>query len=290
MDSVVQHISNALILGGIYALVGIGLTIIVGIMRIINFTHGELYTLGAYTAFAFVSLIGGNFFVALVLAMLIGAVVGAAIEFVLVRPMRDADIDSTMLVLIGAWIVMQNSENWAWGGYARSIPNPFPIKPIVIGPVALDPLRVFVFVMAVCFIFAAHFLIHHTRLGKSMRATFADRDAAALMGININGIYTVTFAFGAALASVAGALLGPVFVVTPTMGNLLTLKAFAIIILGGLGNFKGAAFGGFLLAFVEEFGASYISSGYRDVMAFAVIILVLALRPTGLFTTADRIG
>jgi branched-chain amino acid transport system permease protein len=123
-----------------------------------------------------------------------------------------------------------------------------------------------------------------------MRATFQDRDTAALMGVNTSAIDTATFAIGSALAAAAGALLGAVFVVTPTMGDLAALKAFAVVILGGLGSITGATVGGFILAFVEEMGAAYISSGYRDAMGFLVIIVVLLFRPTGLFARAERIG
>jgi branched-chain amino acid transport system permease protein len=150
--------------------------------------------------------------------------------------------------------------------------------------------RVFVFVVAALLIVGTHLLIQRTRLGKAMRATFQDRDTAALMGVNINAVYTATFALGSGLAAAAGALLGPVFVVTPTMGNLAALKAFAIVILGGLGNIKGATAGGFILAFAEEIGAGYVSSGYRDAMGFLLIIIVLLFRPTGLFARAERVG
>jgi branched-chain amino acid transport system permease protein len=126
----------------------------------------------------------------------------------------------------------------------------------------------FVLVMALILIGATYVLINRTKLGKAMRATFQDRDTAALMGVNIKGIYTATFAIGSGLAAAAGALLGPVFLVTPSMGDLASLKAFAIVILGGLGNITGATLGGFILAFVEEIGAGYISSGYRDAMGF----------------------
>jgi branched-chain amino acid transport system permease protein len=123
-----------------------------------------------------------------------------------------------------------------------------------------------------------------------MRATFQDRDTAALMGIRIDRIHTVTFALGSSLAAAAGALLGPVFVVTPTMGDLAASKAFAVVIMGGLGNVVGATIGGFILAFAEEIGAGYISSGYRDAMGFVLIILILLARPTGLFAQKERIG
>jgi len=147
-----------------------------------------------------------------------------------------------------------------------------------------------VFAMAIALIVATYALINRTKIGKAMRATFQDRQTAALMGVQINGIYTATFALGSGLAAAAGALLGPVYVVYPSMGDLAALKSFAIVILGGLGNVVGATVGGFILAFVEEFGAGYISSGYRDAMGFLLIILILILKPTGLFAQKERIG
>lgn len=290
MDQLLQHLLNALILGGTYALLGIGLTLIFGIMRVVNFTHGELYALGAYMVYFFAMVLGVNFFLALVLAVLLGIAVGGLIEIVLLRRLRDASIDTTMLVMIGAWIIMQNSEQLAWSGVAKSIVTPFPQQPLVLGPVSVSWTRVFVFAVAVLLIVGTHLLIQRTRLGKAMRATFQDRDTAALMGVNINIVYTATFALGSGLAAAAGALLGPVFVVTPTMGNLAALKAFAIVILGGLGNIKGATAGGFILAFAEEIGAGYVSSGYRDAMGFLLIIIVLLFKPTGLFARAERVG
>ena len=290
MDELLQHLVNALILGSTYALLGIGLTLIFGIMRVVNFTHGELYALGAYAVFFLEVSLGVNFFLALVLAVIVGCAVGAVIEFVLLRPLLDADIDTTMLVMIGAWIVMQNTELFYWGGVSKAIMTPFPDEPLQVGPIFVSWLRLFVLVMALILIAATYVLINRTKLGKAMRATFQDRDTAALMGVNIKGIYTATFAIGSGLAAAAGALLGPVFLVTPSMGDLASLKAFAIVILGGLGNITGATLGGFILAFVEEIGAGYISSGYRDAMGFLIIIIVLLFKPTGLFARAERIG
>jgi branched-chain amino acid transport system permease protein len=236
------------------------------------------------------AVLGLNFFLALAVAVTAGVLLGALIELVLLRPLRGADVDTVMLVMIGAWIVMQNSELLAWGGVAKSIVTPFPETPLVIGPISISWLRVFVLAVALLLIVASYLLIHRTKLGKAIRATFQDRDTAALMGVNIDGIYTATFALGSGLAATAGALLGPVFLVTPTMGDLASLKAFAIVILGGLGNITGATIGGFILAFVEEIGAGYISSGYRDAMGFLIIIVVLVFKPTGLFARAERIG
>ena len=277
-------------LGATYALLGIGLTLIFGIMRVVNFTHGELYAFGGYMIFMLTAMLGVNFYVALLGALVLGIALGAVIELVLLRPMRGADIDTTMLIMIGAWIVLQNADLRIWGGEAKSIVSPFTADPLTWGPISVDALRVFVFAAAALLIAGTYALIHRTKLGKAMRATFQDRDPAALMGVNVSAINTATFAIGSGLAAAAGALLGAVFVITPSMGDLAALKAFAIVILGGLGSITGATVGGFILAFVEEMGAGYVSSGYRDAMGFLLIIIVLLFRPTGLFARAERIG
>jgi branched-chain amino acid transport system permease protein len=290
MDQLLQHALNALILGGTYALLGIGLTLIFGIMKVVNFTHGELYAFGAYMMYALIMVLGVNFYLALPLAVVLGVVLGALIEIVLLRRLRGADIDTTMLVMIGAWIALQNSEQLAWTGVAKSIDTPFPASPLVLGPASVSWNRLFVFVVALALIACSYALINRTRLGRAMRATFQDRETAALMGVQIDTIYTATFALGSGLAAAAGALLGPVFVVYPTMGDLASLKAFAIVILGGLGSIPGATIGGFILAFMEELGAGYVSSGYRDAMGFLLIIVILLVKPTGLFAQRERIG
>ncbi|MCB1548765.1 MAG: branched-chain amino acid ABC transporter permease [Hyphomicrobiaceae bacterium] len=290
MDQLLQHALNALILGGTYALLGIGLTLIFGIMRVVNFTHGELYAFGAYMMYMLVMKLGLNFFAALVFSVILGIALGALIELVLLSRLRGADIDTTMLVMIGAWITMQNIEQLVWSGVAKSITSPFPAAPLTLGAVSVSWIRVFVLVTALALIVATYALIQRTKLGKAMRATFQDRDTAQLMGIDVNRIYMATFALGSGLAAAAGALLGPVFVVTPTMGDLASLKAFAIVILGGLGSVVGATVGGFILAFIEELGAGYISSGYRDAMGFLLIMLILIFKPTGLFAQKERIG
>jgi branched-chain amino acid transport system permease protein len=290
VNELLQHCLNALMLGGTYALLGIGLTLIFGIMRVVNFTHGELYAYGAYMMYALAMKLGVNFFLALVLAMGLGIVLGGAIELVLLRRLRSSDIDVTMLVMIGAWIALQNTEQLAWTGVAQSIANPFPADPIVLGGVSVSWNRVFVFVVAVLLIAGTYFLVNGTKLGMAMRATFQDREAAALMGVPIERIHTATFALGSGLAAAAGALLGPIFVVTPTMGDLAAAKAFAIVILGGMGSLVGATLGGFILAFAEEISVGYISSGYRDAMGFLLIIIILLFRPTGLFAQKERIS
>ena len=281
---------NGLVLGGTYALLGIGLTLIFGLMNLVNFAHGEFYTLGAYTTFAALVLGGSGFFLAVAAAIVVGAAAGALFERVLLAPLRDESIDTTMLVMIGLWIALQNAELLGWGGVAKSIPHPFPTAPVVLGPVSIAPLRIFVVLTALALIALSWLLIQKTRLGTAMRATFQDRETAALMGVRIGRIHTATFAFGSALAAAAGALLGSTFIVAPSMGDLASLKAFSVVILGGLGNLPGATLGGLILGVAEELGAGYVSSGYRDAAGFIIIILVLLLRPSGLFARSERIG
>jgi branched-chain amino acid transport system permease protein len=281
---------NATVLGGTYALLGIGLTLIFGIMRVVNFTHGELYAFGAYMAYLFAALLKLDFFLSLALATLLGIALGALIEIVLLRPLKGADIDTVMLIMIGAWIALQNTEQLVWGGVAKLVPSPFASQPMVIGPVSVLPIRLFVLAAAILLLVGFYFLINRTKLGVAMRATFQDPDTAALMGVGVRSMHTATFALGSGLAAVAGALLGPIFIVNPTMGDIVGLKAFAIVILGGLGNIVGATIGGFVLAAVEEFGAGYVSTGYRDAMGFVLIMAVLALRPQGLFAPKERVG
>ena len=288
MTELLQHLLNALVLGGTYALLGIGLTLIFGIMNVVNFTHGALYTIGAYLAFLAASSFG--LFLALPLAVGGGLLLGAILEMLLLRPLRGADIDTTMLVMIGAGITLQSGTLWLFGGVAKAIPTPFPDAPLQLGALSVSWLRLFVLGVALALIALTYVLINRTRLGLAMRATFQDRTTAALMGVDVRRVNTATFALGSSLAAAAGALLGPVYVVFPQMGAAAELKAFAIVILGGLGNITGAATGGVILALAEELGAGYVSSGYRDAMGFLIIIAVLVARPTGLFARAERVG
>ena len=290
MDQLLQHLLNGLLLGATYSLLGIGLTLVFGLMNVVNFAHGEFYTLGAYAAFAALLLAPVHFFLAIPLAIVAGALAGAVCERVLLRPLRAQSIDTVMLVMIGLWIAMQNAELLGWGGVAKSVPTPFPTQPVVLGAVSVAPLRIFVFMASGLLILGAHLVLTRTKLGRAMRATFQDRETAALMGVSIERIHTITFAFGAGLAAAAGALLGPVFLLYPSMGDLASLKAFSVVILGGLGDFGGAALGGLVLGLAEELGAGYISSGYRDAVGFLMIVAVLLLRPSGLFARAERVG
>ncbi len=290
MDTLLQHLANGLMLGGTYALLGIGLTMIFGIMNVVNFAHGEFYAAGAFATYALLVFGGVPFYPSLAGAIAAGVLLGAVIERLVLRPLRAEPLETTMLVMIGLWILMQNVELLVWGGIPQSIPHPFCPFPLELGPVLITPIYLFVFAAALALVLAVHLGLTRTRWGCAMRATFQDRQTAALMGIPVDRIYTATFAVGAGLSAAAGALLGPVFVVYPSMGDLASLKAFSVVIVGGLGNIGGATAAGLLLGVAESLGAGYVSSGYKDAVGFLMIILVLLFRPEGLFGRAGRVG
>lgn len=285
-----QHLLNGLMIGGIYALMGIGLTLIFGVMNVVNFAHGEFYMLGAFVVYTIFTLAGVPYLLALILAAFALFVFGAIIERLLLRPIRNQPVDVPMLATIGLSIFLANIALIIWDPTPKDIGLPFPLEGIEIGPLTLTPIRIFVLFAALLIIVGSHLFLQRSRLGKAIRATFQDRDAAALMGVDINFINMLTFGWGAAIAALAGGLLGPIFQVFPTMGAVVSAKSFAVVIAGGLGSFPGAILAGLLLGIAESLGAGYISSGYRDAIAFILIIVVLVLKPTGLMGREGRVG
>lgn len=283
MEEILQHILNGLIIGGAYALIGIGLTLILGIMNVVNFAHGELYMLGAYVVYTMTVLLGVNFFIGVIVAIIAVAAIGLIIEKTILHPLRDRSPDMSLLALIGVSIFLQNAARFIWSPVPQSINHPFTSIAHVIGGVRITELRLFAAFLALVLIVATHYLVQKTRVGKAMRATFQDKEVAAMFGIRVDVIFSFTFAFGAALAAVSGTLLGSMFIVNPTMGDFAIVKAFAVVILGGMGSFPGAIVGGLILGVTENLGAAYISSGYKDVIAFGLIILILIFKPSGLF-------
>jgi branched-chain amino acid transport system permease protein len=290
MDQFLQQLFNGVMIGGIYALMGIGLTLIFGVMNVVNFAHGEFYTFGAYMLYTLFTIIGIPYILALILMVIILAVFGFVVERLLLRPIRFQPIDVNMLVLIGLSIFMANMVQVIWGPRPLDTGLPFPLIGINVGPITLTPIRVFVLLIAVLIIVGTNLFLMHTKQGKATRATFQDRDAAALMGINVDRINMLTFGFGAAVAGIAGGLLGPIFQLFPTMGTTTTAKSFAVVITGGLGSLPGAVIAGLLLGISESLGAAYLSSAYRDSIAFILIIIVLVIKPTGILGKTRRIG
>ena len=204
--------------------------------------------------------------------------------------MRGADIDTTMLVMIGAMIVMQNSEQLIWGGVAKSVPTPFPETPLVIGPVSVSYLRVFVLAMALLLIAATYVLINRTKLGKAMRATFQDRDTASLMGVNVQAIYTATFAIGSGTSGCRRRIARAGLCDLPAYGRSRFAQSVRHRHPGRPWQHHGATIGGFVLALAEELGAGYVSSGYRDAMGFLIIIAVLLVNPPACSLARSALG
>lgn len=282
-QTVLPLLVDGLVIGGTYALIAIGLTVVFGLMNVVNFAHGELYMLGAYFAFALSTQFGLNYFASVFLAVMAVILVGYLADRVILKPLRGAPIISTALVTIGLSIFLQNTVRIIWGPNPQRIDSPFLQSAIQLGPVRVTPDRLFAFAVTLVLLGVLHWFIHHTKPGRALRATFQDRDAAALQGVETDRVFSWTFAAGSALAAVAGTLLGSIFLTYPTMGDMANLKAFTVVVLGGMGNLAGAILGGFTLGVVESLAAGLISSGYKDAIGFAFVILILTWRPHGLF-------
>ncbi|MGI6507805.1 MAG: branched-chain amino acid ABC transporter permease [Saccharofermentanales bacterium] len=288
MTEFLQQITNGVIVGATYALLTIGLTMIFGLMDILNYAHGELYMMGGVAAYFIMELGGISYFMSIPLTILLCFFIGLVIELVLARNLYSAPLVTTAIATVGLSIFLQNTIFLFWGNMPRTLRSPFPIKPLYVGNVTLPPVRLFVLIIAVAVIVATQIVIKYTKIGRAMRATFQDREAAQLSGINTKMIYAVTFAYGSALAGLSGLLSGSFLTVSPFMGPAVTNKAWAIAIMGGKGNILGAIFGGFILGVVENLGAGYISSAYKDVFSFVIVVLVLVFKPEGLFTRKSQ--
>jgi branched-chain amino acid transport system permease protein len=286
MIGLLQTLLNGIVIGGTYALMAVGLTLIFGFMKLVNFAHGELYMLGAYFAYTFMVSLGLPFVVGLPLAIIGGILLGYLLDLILFRPLRQRDPAPfsmmTMLTTIGLVILFQNLALLIWNPVPKRIPVPLQLGTLRIGGLGFRPAQVIVALVAVMLIVGAHQFMQRSKIGMGMRATFQDPDVAALMGVNVERMYSLTFAFGAGLAAAGGALLGMVFLITPTMGQLASLKAFTVVILGGLGSFMGAIAGAMIVGSAESLTATYGSSGYAEAVAFVLLLGILVLRPQGL--------
>jgi branched-chain amino acid transport system permease protein len=287
VTGLLQTLLNGIVIGGTYALMAVGLTLIFGFMRLVNFAHGELYMLGAYFAFTFTVLLGLPFVIGFPLAIAGGMLLGYLLDLVLFRPLRRRDPAPfsmmTMLMTIGLVILFQNLALLIWNPVPKRIPVPLQMGALRVGGLGFRPAQVIVAVAAMVLIAAAHQFMQRTSTGMAMRATFQDPDVAALMGVNVERMHSLTFSLGAGLAAAGGALLGMVFLITPTMGQPATLKAFTVVILGGLGSFMGAIAGALIVGSVESLTATYGSSSYAEAVAFLLLLAILVFRPQGLF-------
>ena len=286
-----QQVLNGLIVGSVYCLIAIGLTMIFGVMRISNFAHGDFSMLGAYFAIYFVLFLSGwaGWAGSLVVAAVGVGLIGFFVERFLFRPLltRWTDIDIIMLS-IGLFILLENGARLFFGATPKMIPDPFQSKTINLLFFSTSEIRLVCLLFSGFAIFLLQLFLTKTKTGVAIRATSQNRNAAALMGINISFIYSLTFVVGSALAGLGGVLYGTIFAVFPMMGAMPTLKAFAVTILGGMGNIRGAIFGGFILGVAETLGGNYISMQYKNAIGFVIIILVLLIIPQGLFGGREK--
>jgi branched-chain amino acid transport system permease protein len=278
----VAQIVNGLTQGSLYALVAIGFVLIFGTMNLVTFAHGEVYMVAAFTGYFAMGVWGLPWWVGLALGMAAAWLLGAAIEKVAFRPLRATGHMPPLLITIGLSIILKDLGNIVFGAENRPVPSVYAATVQVAG-VQVSVLQFVVLALAGVLVVALRLLLHGTRLGRAMRATAQDHEAAYAMGVNVNRVYNLAFALASALGGAAGVMVGIYYnTVYPAMGGTAGLKGFAACIFGGLTSIPGAILGGLILGVVENLTVQFVASGYRDVVAFVVMVLVLVLRPQGL--------
>ncbi|HPI93145.1 MAG TPA: branched-chain amino acid ABC transporter permease [Deltaproteobacteria bacterium] len=286
-----QQIANGLIVGSIYCLIAIGLTMIFGVMNLSNFAHGDFSMLGAYFAIYTTAYLSGWF--GWISSMFIAAIgvgiIGYFVERTMFRPLmkRPTDIDVIMLS-IALFIILENGAQLIFGATPQMVVDPFQSASINLFLFQTSYIRIFSFVLAILIIIALQVFLTKTKVGVGIRAASQNSKASMLMGINVSFIYSLTFIIGSALAGLGGVLYGTIFAVYPTMGAMPTLKAFVITIMGGMGSIRGAIVGGIILGVAETLGGSYLSMQYKNSIGFIILILVLLTIPQGLFGRGKR--
>ena len=281
-----QHLTNALSLGSLYALIAIGYTMVYGILRLINFAHGEVFMLGSYIAFYAVSLFFLPWYAAFVVALGLTGIFGIGLERVAYQPLRNSPRISIMISAIGASFLMQNLAIVIFGGR----PKPFPVpqlfnKVIMMGQISVMNVSLIIPVITALLLIVLQAIVHRTKTGMAMRAVSTDLPAARLMGVDVNRIVSFTFGAGSVLAAIGGIMWSLKYPqLNPSMGMIPGLKCFIAAVIGGIGNITGAVLGGLLLGFIEIMliAALPTLTGYRDAFAFVLLIVVLLIKPSGL--------
>jgi branched-chain amino acid transport system permease protein len=292
MEQFLQQLTNGLAVGGIYALIALGYTMVYGVLKLINFAHGDLFTYGGYlgmtllTSFLLHDRLGAVAAVLVLAAMVMGlvGVIGVVLERAAYRPLREAPRLSAVVSALGASIFLQNTLMLVYGARFQVYPEGIlPQTAVRIGPVDIPVMRLLVVLTSVVMMAALYLFVQKTKIGTAIRAAAIDQGAARLMGIDVNRVVTIVFLVGPALGGAAGLLVGLYYgQVNFTMGWIYGMKAFTAAILGGIGNIPGAMVGGLLLGVVEALAAAYLSIAWKDAFAFCVLILILIVRPTGL--------
>jgi len=289
-----QHLLNGITIGGSYALIALGYTLVYGVLKLINFAHGEIYMIGANLGFILISLIPamppflqGNLILLLLAVVLVAAVIcslyGYYLEKICYRPLRGAPKLTPLISALGASIFLQNFVMISMGAKDRIFPQTIGMQAITMGGVSFTLLQLVIIFSSIALMALIYWFINRTRLGIAIKATSADPYMASLVGINVDTVISVTFMAGSFLAACAGVMIGLYYgSINFTLGYLGGIKAFTAAVLGGIGNVPGAMIGGFLLGVIEALGAGYFSSEYKDVYAFFILIAVLVFRPAGL--------
>ena len=284
---------TGLTLGAVYALVALGYSMVFGIIKLLNFAHGDIYMLGAFAGFATMTAFGISnessiplLLVIMLLSMVTTGLIGVGIERIAYRPLRNAPKISLLISAIGASYLLENLATVIFGGRPKSFPTPKLFTDMIdIHGVAIQKLTFYIPIVTIIFLAGLLYLINHTKSGIAMRAVAKDHETASIMGVNVNRIISLTFVIGSALAAVGGIMWGMKYPsIQPLMGVMPGLKAFIAAVIGGIGNVKGAVIGGFLLGIAEVMLVAFLPalSGYRDAFAFVLLIVILLVKPTGI--------
>lgn len=287
MDVFLQQVLNGLTLGGIYALVALGLTLVYGILHVPNFAHGAFYMVGAFVTFHLMSAWGWNYWLAMAGAAACVALIGVLSERLVFHPLRHNPGLHPMIAAIGMLLFLEAAAQALWGADFQRMQTPYTAI-IDLGGVTAPAQRLLIIAGAFTVMVVLQVFLKRTVTGSTIVAMAQNRDGASLVGINANRVAMLTFAISGALAAVAAALYAPINLVYPAMGHLVITKAFVIIILGGMGSVPGAIIGGLIIGFAESFGAYYISTDYKDIISFVLLVVILSFRPQGLFTSGAR--
>jgi branched-chain amino acid transport system permease protein len=297
---ILQNIFNALQWGSFYSIIALGYCLVYGVLRLINFAHGDIFMAGSYFAFfvagGFIALFGTGggggilvFAFTLILSMAATALLGVTIERVAYRPLRKKGVNRLYVVITALMVgfILENGNLKLLGASSKRFPDIIAEKIWHFGPVMLTNLKVMVIVAAFAVFGILQFIVKKTVFGMSMRAISYDKFAIPLMGIPVNRVITSTFALGSALAAVAGILYGMSYpILSPTMGMIIGWKAFIAAVVGGIGDIKGAFIGGFILGFIEIFIASFFPTSFKDLVSFVILLIILCIKPTGFFGVA----
>ncbi|SHE36262.1 branched-chain amino acid ABC transporter permease [Desulforamulus putei] len=285
MEVFLQQLINGISLGSIYALIALGYTMVYGIVQLINFAHGDVYMVGAYLGFFATAILGWPFLPALLLSMVVCAILGMVIEKLAYTPLRNAPRIAALITAIGVSLFLEYGMMLLVTPQVRTFPQVLPeVQYKLLGNLVITNRQIIILVVTIALMLLLQYIVHKTKIGKAMRAVSHDKQAAQLMGINVNKTISATFAIGSALAAAAGVLVGIYYnAINPLMGIMPGLKAFVAAVLGGIGIIPGAMTGGFLLGIVEAMVSGYGKSLYRDPVAFVILIIILIVKPAGLF-------